>query len=72
MKRLYTEPYTDFSHVFCVQNPCIGDTPINEVTAPKALTALRAIEARGMNETAHTVHRFVPLDDGLTSWMAVL
>jgi integrase len=37
--------------------PCIGDTPISEVTAPKVLTALRSIETRGMNETAHTVHQ---------------
>jgi hypothetical protein len=37
--------------------PVIGDTPINEITALKVLTALRAIEARGMNETAHTVHQ---------------
>jgi integrase len=37
--------------------PHIGDTPMNEVTAVKILTALRVIEARGMNETAHTVHQ---------------
>jgi integrase len=37
--------------------PVIGDTPINDITALKVLTALRAIEARGMNETAHTVHQ---------------
>jgi integrase len=37
--------------------PFIGDTPMNEVTAVKILTALRAIEARGMNETTHTVHQ---------------
>ncbi|GHV51309.1 integrase [Synergistales bacterium] len=37
--------------------PFIGDTPINEVTATKILTALRVIEDRGMNETTHTVHQ---------------
>ena len=37
--------------------PYVGDTPITEVSAPKILTALRLIEARGMNETAHTVHQ---------------
>jgi hypothetical protein len=37
--------------------PIIGDMPIGEITAPKVLIALRAIETRGMNETAHTVHQ---------------
>jgi integrase len=37
--------------------PYIGDVPMSEVTAVKILTALRAIEARGMNETTHTVHQ---------------
>jgi len=37
--------------------PYIGDTPIKEVTASTVLTVLRLIEARGMNETTHTVHQ---------------
>ena len=33
--------------------PSIGDTPINEVTAPMLLGALRKVEDRGAIETAH-------------------
>lgn len=33
--------------------PWIGRRPIIEVTAPELLSALRRIEARGANETAH-------------------
>ncbi|WP_415886009.1 tyrosine-type recombinase/integrase [Neptuniibacter sp. QD37_6] len=33
--------------------PSIGDTPINEVTAPMLLEALRKVEDRGAIETAH-------------------
>ena len=34
--------------------PYIGNRPINEVTAPEILAALRIIEARGLIDTAHT------------------
>ncbi|MGO9039310.1 MAG: tyrosine-type recombinase/integrase [Steroidobacteraceae bacterium] len=34
-------------------NPHIGETPIDQVTAPKLLAALRRIEARGLTETPH-------------------
>ena len=37
--------------------PHIGERPIKEITAPEILTPLRAIEAQGMNETAHTVRQ---------------
>jgi integrase len=35
--------------------PWIGRRPITEVTAPELLSALRRIEARGANETAHRI-----------------
>ena len=37
--------------------PQIGKRPISELTALEILTPLRAIEAQGMNETAHTVRQ---------------
>ena len=33
--------------------PYIGSRPVNEITAPELLSALRRIEARGKHETAH-------------------
>ena len=33
--------------------PRIGDLPVSKLTAPELLSALRRIEARGTNETAH-------------------
>jgi integrase len=37
--------------------PHIGARPVNEIAAPELLTPLRAIEAQGMKETAHTVRQ---------------
>ena len=34
--------------------PYIGNRLVNEVTAPEILAALRIVEARGLNDTAHT------------------
>ena len=37
--------------------PWLGNRPINEISAPELLTALRRIEARGALETAHRAHQ---------------
>lgn len=37
--------------------PWLGNKPINEITAPELLAALRRIENRGAIETAHRVHQ---------------
>lgn len=37
--------------------PFIGDLPIQDITAPLLLMALRKIEARGAVETAHRARR---------------
>ncbi|MDR2137338.1 MAG: Arm DNA-binding domain-containing protein [Synergistaceae bacterium] len=42
--------------------PHIGNRSIGEIAAPEILKPLRAVEALGMNETAHTVHQIKSQD----------